>query len=190
MSIEKQQINTKKLVITALFTALTTISTIVIQIPLPFGYVNFGDVFVLLGAFLLGPIFGTISASIGSALADVIVGYAFYAPGTFIIKGTMALVAGLISKSIRVKIKLKPIALIIGGVVAELIMATGYFFYEAVILSYSWAATASIVGNLMQGVIGVALSVTITALLTSRKIPFLNFNEKQEKISDESKNNN
>lgn len=162
---EKLVVNTKKLVVTALLAALTTVSTMVIQIPLPFGYVNLGDMFVLLSAFVLGSWYGVISAGIGSALADIILGYAIYAPGTFVIKGLMAFVAGIIVKIFSHKCKSKIILYTIAGLVAEVIMVIGYFFYDAVILSYSWSALASVLGNLIQGAIGVVLAVMITKVL-------------------------
>ena len=79
-----KNITTKKLVITALFMALTMVATMFIRIPLPLGYVNLGDVFVLLSVFVLGPIYGTIAAGVGSGLADLF-GFVKYAPGTLII---------------------------------------------------------------------------------------------------------
>ena len=46
----------KKLVMAALFAALTTVMTMVIRIPSPMsGYVNLGDCAVLLSAWILGP---------------------------------------------------------------------------------------------------------------------------------------
>ena len=45
-----------RLVLAALFTALTTVMTMVIQVPSPMqGYVNLGDCGVLLSAWVLGP---------------------------------------------------------------------------------------------------------------------------------------
>ena len=91
--------NTKKIVLCSLFTALTTVATIVIQIPLSIsGYINFGDVFVLLAAFLLGPIYGAVSAGVGAMLADILTGFAIYAPATLIIKALMAVVAFFLFK--------------------------------------------------------------------------------------------
>ena len=165
-------VNTKKLVVTALFTALTTVATIAVQIPMAFGYVNLGDMFVLLSAFVLGTWYGVASAGIGSAMADVIIGYAIYAPGTFIIKALMSLIASLIIKSFKGKIKFTVLLQLIAGVIAEIIMVSGYFFYEAVILGYSWSAVASVVGNLIQGGVGIALAITVYSVFNSRKIFF------------------
>ena len=54
---------------TALMMALTMVATMYITIPLPLGYVNLGDVFVLMSVFVLGPVYGTIAAGVGSGLA-------------------------------------------------------------------------------------------------------------------------
>ena len=64
-----------RLVLAALFTALTTVMTMVIQVPSPMqGYVNLGDCGVLLSAWVLGPAWGGAAAGIGSMLADLLSG--------------------------------------------------------------------------------------------------------------------
>ena len=76
----------RKLVLAALFAALCTVMTMVIQVPSPMqGYVNLGDCFVLLSGWLLGPWWGAAAGGIGSMLADLLLGYGHYAPGTLII---------------------------------------------------------------------------------------------------------
>ena len=63
----------RKLVMAALFAALTTVMTMVIRIPSPMsGYVNLGDCAVLLSAWILGPGLGCAAAGIGSMLADLL----------------------------------------------------------------------------------------------------------------------
>ncbi len=91
----------RKLVMAALFAALTTVMTMVIRIPSPMsGYVNLGDCAVLLSAWILGPGLGCAAAGIGSMLADLL-GYPLYAPGTLVVKGLMALAAGLLFRRLR-----------------------------------------------------------------------------------------
>ena len=165
-------INTKKLVICAMLTALTALATIVIQIPSPMsGYVNLGDAVVLFSAFILGPILGAISAGLGSALADILTGYVIYAPATLIIKATMAVVAYLIFIVIKKAFNKNLPALILGGIVAELIMVAGYFLYACLIMGEGIAAAASIPGNLVQGLIGVIIGTAISVFFV-RKNPF------------------
>ena len=65
--------------------ALTFVSTMFIRVPLVLGYINLGDAFVLLSVFILGPVYGTIAAGVGSALADLF-GYITYARGLYLSK--------------------------------------------------------------------------------------------------------
>ena len=66
----------RKLVLSALMAALVYVATSIIQIPSPVnGYVNLGDCFVLLAGWVLGPVYGSLAAGIGSALADMFTGY-------------------------------------------------------------------------------------------------------------------
>ena len=108
-----KNVTTKKLVLTALFMALTVVATMFIRVPLPLGYVNLGDAFVLLSVFILGPVYGTIAAGVGSALADLF-GYITYAPGTLIIKTTMAIVAYLLYKLLLKATKKALLAEVVG----------------------------------------------------------------------------
>ena len=159
-----------KLVLAALFTALCCVATMAIQIPIPAtnGYINLGDGAVLLGAFLLGPMYGALAGGLGSAMADLLLGYAAYAPGTFVIKAAMALSAALL---LRVMKKKPVVGSIAGGVVGEIRMVSGYFAYESAILGYGIAAAASIPANTLQGVGGLIVSVVVYQAL--RTIPVI-----------------
>ena len=159
---------TKKLVMTALMMALTMVATMFIRIPLPLGYVNLGDVFVLLSVFILGPVYGTIAAGVGSGLADLF-GYITYAPGTLIIKSTMAFVAWLIYKFLSKATGKEMLGEIVGGIVGAVVMATGYFFYEIMFFTTAGVAIVNAPWNLLQGGIGVTLSVILMRVLTVTK---------------------
>ena len=56
------------------------------------GYVHLGDTMVFLGVLMLGKRRGAAAAGLGSALADVLGGFAFWAPWTLVIKSLMAFV--------------------------------------------------------------------------------------------------
>ena len=91
----------RKLVLAALFAALCTVMTMVVQVPSPMqGYVNLGDCAVLLSAWVLGPWYGGAAAGLGSMLADLL-SYPHYAPGTLVIKFTMAVAAAYIFEAMR-----------------------------------------------------------------------------------------
>ncbi len=82
---------TQTLVLIALMTASITAVTVMVQIPIPIGgYFNLSDVLVLLSVFIL-PFRGALLAvSLGTALADILVGAASYAVFTFFIKAIEA----------------------------------------------------------------------------------------------------
>lgn len=159
-----QNLTTKKLVLTALLMALTFVATMFIRIPLPLGYVNLGDVFVLLSVFILGPIYGTIAGGVGSCLADLF-GYITYAPGTLIIKSAMALVAYLIYSLLFKATNKKIVGEIIGGIAGAVIMAFGYFFYEILFFETAGVAIINVPWNLLQGAVGVILSTIVIRIL-------------------------
>ncbi|MBQ9735057.1 MAG: ECF transporter S component [Clostridia bacterium] len=172
------QLSTRKIVLCALFAALTTVSTLVIQIPSPMqGYINLGDAFVLFGAFFLGPFYGTLSAGLGSMLADVLTGYIIYAPATLVIKSLMAVVAFYVFDLLKKCLKRYAVCTVLAGIVAELLMVTGYFGYAALIMTEGWAAAASIPGNLVQGAVGVVVSTLLVVVFNKLKI--FNDNEKR-----------
>lgn len=154
----------RKLIFTALLAALTCVATMVIQIPAPVsGYVNLGDCVVLLCAFFLGPWYGAAAAGIGSMLADLLSGFALYAPATLITKALMAMVAALLYRALPMKHSALRAA--IGGVAAEVIMIAGYFLYGAVIMGSFAASALGVAGNAMQGVVGLVLGVLLAEVL-------------------------
>lgn len=150
----------RALVLAALFAALTCMLTMIIQIPAPTGYVNLGDCAVLLGAWVLGPVWGGAAAGVGSVLADVLNGWASYAPATFIIKYAVAAVAAMIAQSAKGRG-----GVLLGAAVAELLMTGGYFLYESLVLGVGPAAAASVPANLVQGAVSVVAGVAAMALL-------------------------
>ena len=62
--------------------------------------VHIGNAFVILGALLLGGLYGGLAGAIGLSLADILGGYAASAPRTFICKLVMGLIVGLIAHMI------------------------------------------------------------------------------------------
>ena len=159
--------NIRKLVLAALFAALCTIMTLVIQIPSPMqGYVNLGDCAVLMAAWTLGPISGGMAAAIGSMLADLMSGYAYYAPATFVIKLVMGVAAGLIFRLFQRRTASHLlVSQAVSGLVAESIMALGYFGYAALWLGNGLGAAAAIPGNVVQGVFGLAAATAVYGML-------------------------
>ena len=157
----------RKLVISAMMAALTYIATMVVQVPSPMnGYVNLGDCFVLLSGWLLGPWYGGAAAGIGSMLTDLLSGYGYYAPGTFLIKGLDALVAALLFRALH----RTSAAALLSGLVGEMIMVAGYFGYAALLLGKGIGAAASIPGNLVQGAMGLIIGFVLLKVVQKTRI--------------------
>lgn len=153
---------TKAIVMTALLAALACVATMVIHIPSPTGgYMNLGDAVVLLGAYLLGPAYGAVAAGVGSMLADILSGYAAYAPATLIIKAVMALLAALLYRSLGEKTG----GIILSGIVGEIPMVVGYWLYDAWLLHSFAGSAAGIPSNLAQAAFGVAASTLLCLAL-------------------------
>lgn len=149
------KITTKDLALTALFIAMCTLATMFIRVPLPTsGYANLGDAFVLLSAWILGPVYGALAAGLGSALADLL-GYPIYAPVTLVIKFLVAFFAAkLLSRYSQVSF----LHLCVIGLLCEIIMVVGYYLYDAILLHSFISPLLNIPGNIMQAVIGVLVA--------------------------------
>ena len=76
----RKGLQTKDIVLCGILMALTTVMTMIVQIPVigAHGYVNMGDTVVLFTALYLGKKEGAIVGGLGSALADLISGYHRY----------------------------------------------------------------------------------------------------------------
>ncbi len=159
--------NLKKLVMAAMFAALTTVMTMVIQVPSPTqGFLNLGDCSVLLSAWVLGPLYGGAAAGIGSMLADILSSYTNYAPGTLVIKFAMGAAAGFLFHALKGRTPARKLtAQLVSAVVAEAIMVLGYFGYCAVFLSYGLAAAVDIPGNLVQAAFGLITATIVYTVL-------------------------
>lgn len=156
----------KKIILLALLTAFTCVATMVIRIPSPTGgYVNLGDCIILLSGWLLGPWYGAVAGAVGSALADLFSGYAVYIPGTFVIKGLVGLIGGLLFNVLAKKIK-PYLSRIISALTAEIWMCVGYFAYTSLLLGKGLGALASVPGNLVQGGVCIIIGLLLIQIFT------------------------
>ena len=159
--------NLKKLILAALFAALSCVATMSIRIPTPGtgGYIHPGDAIVILSGVILGPVWGFLAGGIGSALSDLIGGYFVYVPITFMIKGLVALAAGLLYQKVGNTQKSRYAAVVLGGVADIILVAGGYFVCEYFI--YGAGAAASIPANIIQGIGGLVISCILYPILIS-----------------------
>lgn len=159
--------NLKKLILAALFAALSCVATMSIRIPTPGtgGYIHPGDAIVILSGVILGPVWGFLAGGIGSALSDLIGGYFVYVPITFMIKGLVALASGLLYQKVGKTQKSRYAAVVLGGVADIILVAGGYFVCEYFI--YGAGAAASIPANIIQGIGGLVISCILYPILIS-----------------------
>ena len=161
-----RQAHLHRLVSAALLSALCYAATRIIQIPAPMGgYVNLGDCIVLLSGWMLGPWWGFLAAGVGSMLADLLSGYAYYAPATFLIKGAMALLAALLFPPFKKLLRRSLPTRAVCALVCEAVMAAGYFGYAVLLSGSVPGSIATLPSNLIQGAFGVLTSILLAALL-------------------------
>ncbi len=162
------QKRTQKLAFAALFGALTFAATWV-AFPSPFGgNVNLGDCILLITAWLPLEPWSILSVAIGATFTDLVAGYAIYAPATFVIKALMVTVALLVKHGMP---KLPAVwRALVSGVVAELVMAAGYFAYEIILYGVG-TALLNVPFNLAQGGIAIAAAILLSLVLSRMPLP-------------------
>ena len=152
----------------SLLTALVTVATRVIQVPMPAteGYINVGDAVIVAGSLLLGGMAEGLACGVGSALADLLGGYSHWAPFTLVIKGLEGLLVGVLARGLRVDLR-RSWGLLLGGVIGALgvaWMVVGYFLVEWHLYSYA-PAVASLAGNVVQAVVSLIAGLPLAAAL-------------------------
>lgn len=158
--------NLRRMTMTALFMALVTVTTLLIGVPVPAtqGYINIGDTAVFLAALVGGPQIGLIAGGFGSALADVIGGYAHWAPWTLVIKGLEGLIVGWLA--VRAYRRQGPFAprVLLGMGLGVAFMVVGYYLAGGLMKGFA-ASLTEIPGNLIQGSVSIVLALPLLAAM-------------------------
>jgi uncharacterized membrane protein len=81
----------KTLCLSGIFTALVFIFTAFLHIPSHTGYTHVGDALIYLAACLLPLPYALFVGTVGAALADLLTGFALWAPASLLIKGLAVL---------------------------------------------------------------------------------------------------
>ncbi len=146
----------KRIALGGILAAATILLTTLVSIPIPggLGFVNLGDAGVLTAAFLLGGPWGALCGGAASALSDLLLGYGHYAPATFLIKGGMALVFGLLYRALPNRVR------VAAFFIASLLVPAGYFLYETILYG-AVAAAPNLLFNLVQGLIGAGIALAV-----------------------------
>jgi uncharacterized membrane protein len=127
------------------YTAITFIATVllVIETPATGGYFNLGEASIYVIAFMSSPIVAAVSSGLGPALADLFLGYWYFAPATFVIKFCEGFVVSKLAMHIRNRgSTLMRMATVFTGMMISLIVAIFLSFGGGAIeAEFSWAPT-------------------------------------------------
>ena len=166
MKHENTEFTTQELVFSALMTALVFVATYLPHIPIPLGYAHLGDAVIFLLALLAPRRSALFAACIGSALADLLGGFALWIVPTLVIKFVMA---EIIYRVARRGDRIAPrMSIITALLLSSLWMAAAYTLAGVVLYASLSAGLASSPGLLMEGVVNAVLALLLLPMLRER----------------------
>lgn len=150
--------HTRTITRVAIFSALVAVATMVLNLPLPHvhGFINVGDSVIFVAGLLFGPVVGGLAGGLGSMLADLLLGYAHWAPWTLVIKGIEGVIVGSLAR--------RPLA----AMPAAAVWMVGGYFVAASIMYGVGPAAASVPGDLLQGAGSIAIASLVYFPLRQR----------------------
>ncbi len=161
----------KTLTYMALMAALALVATILIRIPVPAtqGYVHFGDTILFLSVMILGKKNGAIAGALGQALADVLGGYAVFAPVTFVAKLLMGVLIGVALEMLVKNKNERHFRFIAGGIAMVVLscaaMVGSYYIAESVMYGSFVIPLVEIPANIVQFSVSAVLAGLVGAVL-------------------------
>ncbi len=161
-----------KIAMAAVLTAVTAVFTLAVRIPIAptRGYINLSDVAIYFTAFTFGPVTALIAGGLGTAIADIIAGYAQWAPISLVINAVRGLAVGLIirwavrNKTVSVPGPYDPLTVngvAIASLVGMVIMVGLYFLAGGIMVGFP-AAAVEIPGNIVQNVVGISVGTLLS----------------------------
>ncbi|WP_039969331.1 ECF transporter S component [Selenomonas artemidis] len=157
--------STREIVFTGLMTALVFIATFVPHIPIPLGYAHLGDAVIFLLALLVPRRPAIIAACLGSALADLLGGFALWAVPTIVIKYGMAEIVYRIAPQGRAMGQGRIVTALL---LSSLWMAFAYTLVGAVLYDGLIAALTSTPGLIVEGIVNSVIALLLLPMLRGR----------------------
>lgn len=155
----------RKMVTAGVFAAMIFVLTYFVKVPVASGYVHFGDALIYICAGIIGGPWAILAGAIGEGLADLVGGYAVYAPATIIVKALIALPFIFAAKNNDKLLNVKSALMTIP---AGLITVGGYFIADLIIdKSY---AIVDIPGNVIQAVGSAVIYIVLALAFDTAKI--------------------
>ena len=130
-----------RLAFTAVSTSLVCIATMVFSVYVPHtrGFFNIGETMIYTTALIFGPFIGSFAGGVGSMLADVLLGYPYYAPATLVIKACEGLIVGILGRKrpkFSSKLLWKAFTFSVGLVAGVLLSSIGSLYYSGAVELY------------------------------------------------------
>lgn len=172
-TLHKRTLLILNLVFAAISTALVCIATILFSVSVPAtrGFFNIGESMVFLSAILFGPFVGAFAGGVGSMLADLLLGYYYYAPATLVIKASEGFIVGLLtSHSPKFsKVGWRILTSLLGLLAGTLLAIIGSIYYSGDIeLTLGYAIFTLYIPQIFWLALGfiVALSIILAGLIS------------------------
>lgn len=178
---------TKKIALTGLMAALSYVvfTFLQIKIPLPGGdatSIHLGNAVCVLGALLLGGVYGGLGGAIGMTIGDLLDPvYIVYAPKTFLLKFCIGLITGLIAHKIgkitletdNKKVAIWATVAAIGGLLFNVVFdpLIGYFYKLLILgkpaaeLTLAWNVAATSINAVTSTIVSVIVYLALRPAL-------------------------
>lgn len=164
----KKQLRTYDLALTAILVALVFVATFFLNIKLPIkangGLVHLGTAMLFIIALLFGPKKGAIAGAAGMGLFDFVGGWLVWMPITIVARGVQGFIVGKIAwaggrhggslwmNSVAMLVSIPPMM--------------GIYYIGEVFLYNNWLAPlASMPGDLVQNILGLAIAIPVCIAL-------------------------
>lgn len=156
----EQKSDALKIAVVAILTAVVVVFTMIVKIPTAKGYLNLCDVAVCFAAMTFGPWTACICGGVGTALADLLSGYAQWAPISFVCHGLEGLLVAMVFKNLKegkawIRVSLSYILCILS-------VAGGYLLLSGLFITDFPVALAEVPGNLGQSTVGFVLGMAVS----------------------------
>jgi len=160
--------STFNLILSAMLIALVFVATLLLNIKLPItangGLVHLGTGMLFIASIIFGPKKGALAGAIGMGLFDLVSAYTLWAPFTIVARGLQGYIVGKIAWSFGRKGN--SIAFNLLATISSIpVMVAVYYICERVLYGSWIIPVASIPGNLVQNVVGIAVALPVCILL-------------------------
>ncbi|MGT2829115.1 ECF transporter S component [Streptococcus hillyeri] len=144
-----RQTKTKQLTLLAILTALTVVLGLFVKIPTVKGVTTLLDAGIFFAAFHLGKKEGAIVGGLSGFLFDLIAGYPQWMFISLVAHGGQGYLAGFTGKKRYL------------GILSSVIVMVATYFVASSVMYDVTAATADIITNILQNVVGILVGLTL-----------------------------